>query len=101
MPTFSRHFSLALAGALALTPVLRAAEPAAGTEAAAPAEAAAAKTKRPGRGPIAVDPMQDLRDRLAAKLGATKAGERLPPLGEIKAAAASSVTTRPRGQFLR
>jgi len=104
MPTFSRHFSLALAGALALTPVLRAAEPAAGTEAAAPAEAAAAKTKRPGRGPIAVDPMQDLRDRLAAKLGATKAGESpsaqelrvsTQPDGELRLAAAVQPAARP------
>ncbi|HEY6513214.1 MAG TPA: carbonic anhydrase family protein [Burkholderiaceae bacterium] len=72
MPTSCSRFPLALVAALALPPALRAAEPAPGVEAAAGVEPAATKAKRPGRGPVPVDPMQDLRDRLAAKLGATR-----------------------------
>lgn len=61
---------LALAVTLALFSAPHAAEP---PTAAAEADQAPASARKPGRGPVAIDPMQDLRERLAAKLGATKA----------------------------
>ena len=61
---------LALAVTLALSSAPRAAEP---PTAAPETDQPPASARKPGRGPVAIDPMQDLRERLAAKLGATKA----------------------------
>jgi carbonic anhydrase len=72
MSTLHRSL-LALAVTVAMSP-LRAAEPqppSVDAKAVQPAPTA----RKPSRGPVAVDPMQDLRERLAAKLGATKASE--------------------------
>ena len=75
MPTLHRSL-LAIAIALAMSPTLRAAEPAPATnDADAKSDQPPPVTKKPGRGPAPIDPMQDLRERLAAKLGATRAGE--------------------------
>jgi carbonic anhydrase len=61
---------------LALAPTLRAQEqPASAAQAEAKVDTSAPAARKPVRGPVAVDPMQDLRERLAAKLGATKASE--------------------------
>jgi carbonic anhydrase len=65
---------LALAVMLALSPALQAAEQTPdAAEADLKADQPPPTSRKPGRGPVAVDPMQDLRERLAAKLGATKA----------------------------
>ena len=76
MPTLCRSLLALAVATLALSSAPHAAEPSA---TAAPADAKADPTlpgaRKPGRGPVAVDPMQDLRERLAARLGATKASE--------------------------
>lgn len=77
MSTRARHL-LALALAMATPAVLHAAEAAADVGAEPTLEPSVPKARKgrsPVGGPAAVDPMQDLRDRLAAKLGATKGGD--------------------------
>jgi carbonic anhydrase len=75
MPSVPRSL-FALAIAMALSPALRANElPSSGAQTEANAEPPAPMARKPGRGPVAVDPMQDLRERLAAKLGATRASD--------------------------
>ncbi|HEY6355896.1 MAG TPA: carbonic anhydrase family protein [Burkholderiaceae bacterium] len=75
MSTFHRSL-LTLAITLALAPALHAQEqPASAAQAETKVDTPAPAARKPGRGPVAVDPMQDLRERLAAKLGATKASE--------------------------
>jgi carbonic anhydrase len=75
MSNFHRSL-LTLAITLALSPMLRAQEqPASAAQAEAKVDTPAPSARKPGRGPVTVDPMQDLRERLAAKLGATKASE--------------------------
>jgi carbonic anhydrase len=86
---------LAMTAVLVVAPALhgvRAAEPAThdGGVDARP-EAPAPKSKRAGRGPVAVDPMLDLRERLAAKLGATK--------NEGQGEQVVRVSTQPDGQL--
>jgi len=56
------------------SPALHAAEPSS-VDVDAKVEPSAPPARKASRGPLPVDPMQDLRERLAAKLGATKAGE--------------------------
>jgi carbonic anhydrase len=68
MSTRHRHL-LALAVTTALSQGLRAAEQPA---VAARSDQPHADATKPGRGPMAVDPMHDLRERLAARLGATR-----------------------------
>ncbi|HSW26757.1 MAG TPA: carbonic anhydrase family protein, partial [Burkholderiaceae bacterium] len=89
---------------LALSPGLHAAEPGPGADDGVKAEPAAAKAKRSGRGPVSVDPMQDLRERLAAKLGATRASDgkndqelrvSTQPDGELHLAAAAQPAPKP------
>src|SRR5262245_47417443 len=58
----------------------------------AKAEQAAPKSKK-ARGAAPLDPMQDLRERLAAKLGATKAPE------SKEETAAVRVSTQPDGEL--
>jgi carbonic anhydrase len=65
----SKRSLLVAAAVLMLCPLAQAVEPA-----KANADDAAPPASRKPRG-VVVDPMQDLRDRLAAKLGATKAAE--------------------------
>ena len=94
---------LALAVALAAAPALRAAEPVAAEAEANPAQPVS-KARKAGRAPVAVDPLQDLRERLAARLGAVKAeGKRDPmvrvstqPDGEVSLAAAPVAPRKPR-----
>jgi carbonic anhydrase len=75
------------------SPALRAAEPPShDADVDARPEQPALKAKKAARGPIAVDPMQDLRERLAAKLGATKASEG-------KSDAVVRVSTQPDGEL--
>ena len=90
MPTL-RPILLALA--LAASCASRAAESVAPAETApdVKAEPSASKAKKAARGPIAVDPMQDLRERLAAKLGASK--------GEAKGEPVVRVSTQPDGEL--
>jgi len=94
MPTFERSL-LPFAIALALSSAAGAAdEPApSDTGAAAKAEASTPGARRIARSPQAIDPMQDLRERLAAKLGATKAA------GDGKDDAAMTVSTQPDGHL--
>jgi carbonic anhydrase len=73
MQTVARPLALALALVLG-SPAVRATEPAS-AEAEKKVEAGASLPRKTVRGPVPVDPMQDLRERLAAKLGATKASE--------------------------
>jgi len=73
MSTFHRPL-LALAVTLALSAAPCAAgQPSTAAGADEHADQPPANARKPGRGPVAVDPMQDLRERLGAKLGATKA----------------------------
>ena len=75
MPSVHRSV-LALAIAMALSPAARANEaPSSGAQTDAKAEQPGPPARKSGRGPVTVDPMQDLRERLAAKLGATKASD--------------------------
>jgi len=55
-------------------------------------ESSAPRAKKPRGAAVAVDPMQDLRDRLAAKLGASKASE-------AKGEQVLRVTTQPDGEM--
>jgi len=90
----SSHRSLlAFAVMLALPSAWCAAEPPSSpAPAAAAVDQAAPAARKAGRGPLVVDPMQDLRERLAAKLGATKAGEG-------KGEPAVRVSTQPDGEL--
>ncbi|HEY2978635.1 MAG TPA: carbonic anhydrase family protein [Burkholderiaceae bacterium] len=100
-----RRFLLALAVTLASSSALHAAE---ASPAPNPSEAKAdppLPAKKPGRGPVAVDPMQDLRERLAAKLGATKANEgkgeqvvrvSTQPDGELQLSTPADAPRKPR-----
>ncbi|HEU5296064.1 MAG TPA: carbonic anhydrase family protein [Burkholderiaceae bacterium] len=76
MSTLERTL-LALAVALALSPVAAAADEPAQGDADTPAkpQSTAPGARKLARGPQPVDPMQDLRERLAAKLGATKTSD--------------------------
>ena len=75
MPSVHRSV-LALAIAMALSPAARANEaPSNGAQTDAKTEQPGPPARKSGRGPVTVDPMQDLRERLAAKLGATKASD--------------------------
>jgi carbonic anhydrase len=107
MPPLCRRLPLALVVTLTLSPGLHAAEPVPSADDGAKAEPAAVKAKRSGRGPVAVDPMQDLRERLAAKLGATRTSDgkndqelrvSTQPDGELHLAAAAQPATKPAGK---
>lgn len=81
-----RHLIVAvLSSAVALLPPAHAGEPKSDSDEAAP------RAKR-SRGTVVVDPMQELRDRLAAKLGATKAAE-------SKGEQVLRVSTQPDGEM--
>ena len=93
MSTSDHRSLLAIALVMGLSPALRAAEPPSGTaQADAKAVQPVPTARKPGRGPVAVDPMQDLRERLAAKLGASKASE-------SKGEPVVRVSTQPDGEL--
>jgi len=103
MSTFDRSL-LALVIAAVLSASARAAEPRpeAGDSGAEPP---ARVTRKAARAPVAVDPMQDLRERLAAKLGAANAsdakGEQVvrvstQPDGELQLTAPAEAPHKPR-----
>jgi len=106
MPTFCRSLLALAVVTLASSPALHAAEPpAAAAPAGAKADPPLPGAKKPGRNPVTVDPMQDLRERLAAKLGATKASEgkgeqvvrvSTQPDGELQLSTMASVPGKPR-----
>jgi len=106
MSTLQRSL-LAIAIVLAWSPALWAGETApASMDADARADQPLPAAKKPGRGPAAIDPMQDLRERLAAKLGATRGsdgkGEQVvrvstQPDGELQLSGRVDAPRKPHG----